>query len=105
MIDTISKTEQVKKENTTNMVFIPGGKFFMGSDKFYPEEKPVHEVTVDGFWIDKYEVTNEDFKKFVKETGYVTLAERPLKAEDYPCAQPEMLVPGALVFQKARGPV
>jgi sulfatase modifying factor 1 len=89
----------------TNMVFIPGGKFMMGSDKFYPEEKPVHGVTVDGFWIDRYAVTNEEFKKFIDETGYVTVAERPLKAEDYPGAKPEMLAPGALVFQKAKGAV
>jgi len=87
------------------MVFVPGGKFMMGSDKFYPEEKPVHPVTVDGFWIDKYEVTNNEFKKFIDETGYVTVAERPLKPEDYPGAKPEMLVPGALVFKKAKGAV
>jgi len=87
------------------MVFIKGGKFLMGSDKFYPEEKPVREVKVDGFYIDKYTVTNGDYKRFVDETGYVTVAERPIKAEDYPGAKPELLVPGALVFQKAQGPV
>jgi len=94
-----------KNIDRTKMVFIPGGKFMMGSDKFYPEEKPVHEVTVDGFWIDRYTVTNEEFKKFIDETGYVTVAERPLKAEDYPGAKPEMLVPGALVFKKAKAAV
>lgn len=94
-----------KGTDRTNMVFIPGGKFMMGSDRFYPEEKPVHAVTVDGFWIDRYAVTNEAFKKFIDETGYVTVAERPLKAEDYPGAKPEMLAPGALVFQKAKGAV
>ncbi len=77
----------------------------MGSDKFYPEEKPVHQVTVDGFYIDKYAVTNGDYKRFVDETGYVTVAERPLDPKDYPGAKPELLVPGALVFQKAKGPV
>lgn len=77
----------------------------MGSDKFYPEEKPIHEVTVDSFYIDKYEVTNEDYEKFVKETGYITVAERPLNPADYPGAKPELLVPGALVFQRSRGPV
>ena len=56
----------------------------MGSDRFYPEEKPVRNVTVDSFYIDKYEVTNEAYKKFVDETGYVTVAERPLKPDDYP---------------------
>lgn len=88
-----------------NMVFIPGGKFLMGSDKFYPEERPVREVTVDGFYIDKYTVTNEAFKKFVDETGYVTVAQRPLNPEEYPGAHPDLLVPGALVFQQASGPV
>jgi len=58
-----------------NMVKIPGGKFLMGSENYYPEEKPVHEVTVDGFYIDKYEVTNADYKKFADETGYITIAE------------------------------
>ena len=77
----------------------------MGSDHFYPEEKPVHEVTVDGFWIDKYEVTNEEYKKFVEDTGYVTVAERPLDPKAYPGADPKLLVPGALVFQKSKGPV
>src|SRR4051794_8891243 len=101
----INIEEVVKSANLNNMVLIPGGKFLMGSDKFYPEEKPVHQVSVDGFYIDKYEVTNEDYKRFVKETGYVTVAERPLNPADYPGAKPELLVPGALVFQKAKGPV
>lgn len=105
MIDTINQTKENRTIDTANMVFIKGGKFFMGSDKFYPEEKPVHEVTVDGFYIDKYEVTNEDYQKFVQETGYMTVAERPLNPADYPGADPALLVPGALVFQKAKGPV
>ena len=91
--------------NLDNMVLIPGGSFLMGSDKFYPEEKPVRRVTVDGFYIDKYSVTNEDYQKFVNETGYMTVAERPLNPADYPGAKPELLVPGALVFQKSKGPV
>lgn len=88
-----------------NMIHIPAGKFLMGSDNFYPEEKPVHDVTVDGFYIDKYEVTNEQFGKFVNETGYITVAERPLNPEDYPGAPAENLAPGSLVFQKRNGPV
>ena len=88
-----------------NMVLIKGGKFLMGSENFYPEEKPVREVTVDGFYIDKYQVTNEDYKKFVDETGYVTVAERPLNPAEFPGAKPELLVPGALVFQKSKGPL
>jgi formylglycine-generating enzyme required for sulfatase activity len=87
------------------MVWIPGGTFRMGSDGHYPEEAPVHRVTVDGFWMDKYQVTNARFAIFVRETGYVTLAERPPDAELYPDAPAENLVPGSLVFQKTRGPV
>ncbi|MBO9203889.1 MULTISPECIES: formylglycine-generating enzyme family protein [Niastella] len=105
-METQTQSKTVRKETTiedrSKMVFIPGGKFMMGSNNFYPEEKPVHAVTVDGFWLDKYTVTNEEYKKFVDETGYITVAERPLKAEDYPGAKPEMLVPGALVFKKAK---
>src|SRR5258705_7735284 len=88
-----------------DMVWIPGGTFRMGSEDFYPEERPVHEVTVDGFWMDSYEVTNEQFARFVAATGYVTLAERPLNPADYPGAPPENLAPGALVFWKRSGPV
>ena len=87
------------------MVLVPGGKFLMGSDKFYPEEKPVHTVTVDGFYMDRFAVTNEEYKNFVDETGYITVAERQLNPADYPGAKPELLVPGALVFQKSKGPV
>ncbi len=77
----------------------------MGSNDFYPEERPVHEVTVDGFWIDKYEVTNQEYQKFVIETGYVTVAERPLNPKDFPGAPAENLVPGSMVFRKSSGPV
>lgn len=97
--------EKNVKTDFKKMVKLPGGKFLMGSDKFYPEEAPVREVTVDGFYIDKYQVTNRDFKKFIDKTGYVTVAERPLNPADYPGAPPENLVPGALVFKKSEGPV
>ena len=60
-----------------DMVWIPSGSFLMGSNDHYPEESPVHEVSVDGFWMDKNMVTNAQFAKFVEETDYVTLAERP----------------------------
>ena len=60
-----------------DMVWISGGTFRMGSNDHYPEEAPVHQVTVDGFWMNKYQVTNAQFARFVKETGYVTVAERP----------------------------
>jgi formylglycine-generating enzyme required for sulfatase activity len=87
------------------MVWIPGGAFLMGSEAFYPEERPVRQVAVDGFWMDQYPVTVAEYRRFVKATGYVTMAERPLNAADYPDADPTLLVPGALVFQKTRGPV
>jgi formylglycine-generating enzyme required for sulfatase activity len=60
---------------------------------------------VNGFWIDRYEVTNQQYARFVEETGYITVAEVPPRAEDYPGAKPELLVPGSMVFQKSRGPV
>ena len=87
------------------MVWIPGGVFLMGSEEFYPEERPVHTVLVDGFWMDRFAVTVADFRRFVQATGYVTVAERVPRAEDYPGVDPAVLVPGALVFQKASGPV
>jgi formylglycine-generating enzyme required for sulfatase activity len=77
----------------------------MGSNHHYPEEAPTHWVTVGGFWMDKYLVTNAQFSLFVEMTGYVTVAERVPRAEDYPGARPEMLVPGSVVFQKPDGPV
>ncbi len=88
-----------------DMQWIPGGTFLMGSEDFYPEEGPVHEVTVDGFWMGRHVVTNEQFARFVEATGYVTVAERPLNPADYPGAPAENLVPGALVFNRSRGPV
>ena len=58
------------------MVWIPGGTYWMGSEEFYAEERPVHQVRVDGFWIDEHPVTVAEFRRFVKATGYVTTAER-----------------------------
>jgi formylglycine-generating enzyme required for sulfatase activity len=72
----------------------------MGSNNHYPEEAPAHYVTVEGFWMDKCTVTNEQFSRFVEATGYLTVAERPLKPEDYPGAKPELLAPGSVVFKK-----
>jgi formylglycine-generating enzyme required for sulfatase activity len=85
-----------------DMVWIPGGRFLMGSNDHYPEEGPTHYVTVGGFWIDKYTVTNAQFRRFVQATGYVTVAERVPNAEDYPGALPELLVPGSLVFKRPK---
>ena len=88
-----------------DMVWIPGGEFLMGSDHHYAEEAPTHRVRVDGFWIDRFTVTNRDFERFVKETGYVTLAQKPADPEDYPNAVLEMLVPSSVMFKKPAGPV
>ena len=74
------------------MIHVAGGTFRMGSDKHYPEEAPVHRVTVDGFWIDRTPVTNRQFKEFVKATGHVTFAEIPPDPKDYPGALPHMLL-------------
>ena len=87
------------------MRWVPGGTFLMGSEGFYPEEGPVREVSVGGFWADEHPVTVAEFRKFVRATGYVTLAERPLDPADYPDADPALLVPGSLVFRKTAGPV
>ena len=81
------------------MVWVPGGEFWMGSDEAdFMDARPWHRVYVDGFWMDKTEVTNAEFAKFVAATGYVTIAERTPRAEDYPGAPPENLVAGSIVF-------
>ncbi len=86
------------------MVWIPGGEFWMGAD-YFPDAKPWHRVYVDGFWMDKTEVTNEQFEKFVKATKYVTVAERTPRADDFPGAPPENLVAGSVVFSPPDSPV
>ena len=85
---------------TAGMAWIEPGTFSMGCDRFYPEEAPVHRVTVDGFWIDRHPVTVREFRRFVAESGYVTVAERPLDPADYPHAEAALLTPGSLVFRK-----
>jgi formylglycine-generating enzyme len=91
--------------DTKGMVHVPGGTFLMGSEDFYPEERPVHRVSVDGFWLDEHPVTVAEFRRFVKATGYATVAERPPDPQQYPDADPELLVPGSLVFHATPGPV
>jgi sulfatase modifying factor 1 len=78
-------------------VLVPGGAFRMGSDRFYPEEGPVRTVAVGDLWVDEHPVTNAAFRRFVKETGHVTVAER--------APHPSELVPGSLVFTPTKGPV
>jgi len=87
------------------MAWIPSGTFRMGSDRHYPEEGPAHSVSVGGFWIDRTQTTNREYAAFVEDSGYVTVAERPLDPADFPGAPPENLVPGSMVFTGTRGPV
>ncbi len=85
------------------MCWIPGGEFDMGSADFYPEERPVHRVAVDGFWMDEHPVTVTAFRRFMKTTGHVTVAEKPPDPVDYPDADPGELVAGSLVFRSPPG--
>ena len=87
------------------MIWIPEGEFHMGSEHFYPEERPVVDVRVGGFWMDPAPVTNRDFARFIEATGYVTVAERDLAPDDYPGVSGEDLAAGSLVFTGTRGPV
>ena len=88
-----------------DMVWIPARTFRMGSDRHYPEERPAHLVSVDGFWIDRAPVTNARFARFVEATRHVTFAETVPDPAQYPDALPEMLYAGSLVFQRPPGPV
>lgn len=82
------------------MVWIPPGSFKMGSDTGRADEKPIHEVSLTGFFMDVHEVTNRQFEEFVTATGFKTEAE---KVPDIPGVPKEKLVPGALVFTEGRG--
>jgi formylglycine-generating enzyme required for sulfatase activity len=97
------------------MMWIPGGEFSMGVDISaetlcgYPgvtaDAQPIHRVYVDGFWMDKTEVTNDQFARFVAATHYVTIAERTPTKEEFPTAPPENLVAGSTVFTPTSSPV
>ena len=95
-INSISVDSSMIK-NISGMQKIPAGVFTMGSETGFPDEMPIHEVFIDSFWIDKTEVTNRQFKKFIDATGYKTIAERNITIID----DDDSLVfePGALVFQ------
>ncbi len=88
-----------------HMAWIPGGDFLMGSEDFYPEERPVHEVRVQSFWMDEHPVTVAEFRRFVRATGHVTMAETPPDPTEFPDADPGDLVPGSLVFTPPTRPV
>jgi sulfatase modifying factor 1 len=108
-------TDQVRRKTPRGMAWIPGGTFLMGTNdkESFPNERPAHLVQVQGFWIDKHDVTNAEFSKFVEETGYVTTAERKIIWEDLkkelppgtPKPDESALAPGALVFTPTSGPV
>ncbi|KAF0115276.1 MAG: Uncharacterized protein FD128_812 [Hyphomonadaceae bacterium] len=84
--------------NVGKMVRIPAGRFKMGSENFYLEERPVREASVSAFEIGAHEVTNQQFAQFVAQTNYVTVAERPLSAAEFPDLKPEDRAAGALIF-------
>jgi len=88
-----------------DMVWVPGGTFRMGSDAHYAEEAPARAVEVSGFWLGRTTVTNGEYAKFVQETGYLSVAERPLDPADFPGAPAANLVPGSMVFTRTPGPV
>jgi formylglycine-generating enzyme required for sulfatase activity len=86
------------------MAWIAGGTFWMGSDDHGPQERPSHQATVDGFWIDEHPVTVAEFSGFADATGYLTAAERRLNPADYPGADLALLEPGSLVFTRPADP-
>src|SRR5580765_830884 len=112
---TVENTRPVPGTAPPGMVWIPGGEFSMGAAESAgmnmvgmeatTDSRPIHRVYVDGFWMDKTLVTNAQFATFVEATGYVTIAERTPRAEDFPGAPPENLVAGAVVFSPPGHPV
>ena len=80
------------------MIAIPAGNYQVGSDRFYPEEAPVRQVSIDSFEIDPAPVTNAEFLKFVEATGYQTVSERPPDPKLYPDLPPEEQIPESVVF-------
>jgi formylglycine-generating enzyme required for sulfatase activity len=109
---TTTRTPRPAGDPPAGMVWIPGGEFSMGcaDPRGIPnggtdpmnDARPIHRVRLTGFWIDATEVTNDQFAAFVAATGYVTVAERPPRAADFPGAPPENLVPGSIVFTPPR---
>jgi sulfatase modifying factor 1 len=112
---TVVNRDPVVKKVPPGMEWIPGGEFSMGANdpphgddvgmKATVDARPVHRVYVNGFLMDKTDVTNAQFAKFVKATGYATVAERKPRAEDYPGAPAENLIAGAVVFSPPDHPV
>jgi hypothetical protein len=101
----VASVQDAERSAPPNMVWIPGATFRMGSDQHYPEEAPVHTVSLNGFWIDRTPVSNRQFKEFVRATGHRTFAEIPPDPKKYPGALPQMLYAGSLVFTPPSHPV
>jgi sulfatase modifying factor 1 len=99
------QTQAAEFATQRDMVHISAGAFSMGSEDFYPEERPVRRVAVGAFWIDSRQVTNAEYQRFVEATGWVTESEKRPDPALYPGAPEENLVPGSLVFTPAAGPV
>lgn len=95
----------VRSPSLEGMRHLSGGRFAMGSERFYEDERPVRAVRVDPFWIDETPVTNAAFAAFVDATGYRTIAEIAPDPKDYPGLDPALAVPGSLVFQQTPVPV
>ena len=116
---TIESKAKPPSPTPKGMVWIPGGEFSMGStgkatgksccsvcsEATVADCLPVHRIFVDGFWIDATDVTNDEFEKFIKATGYVTIAERVPTKEEFPNAPAENLVAGSVVFTPTKEPV
>jgi formylglycine-generating enzyme len=102
---TMTRTTHRTRSSKEGMVHLRGGAFTMGSESFYPEERPLRRVKVDSFWIDETPVTNRQFAEFVADTGHVTLAEIAPNPADYPGMDPAMARPGSLVFTPPSQPV
>src|SRR5499427_6580968 len=112
---TIANTTTASPLAPSGMVWIPGGEFSMGANdppdmdavgmQATEDARPIHRVYVDGVFMDITDVTNAQFAAFVKATGYVTVAERTPRAEDFPAAPPENLVAGSVVFANPGHPV
>jgi sulfatase modifying factor 1 len=105
---TVPNTQPPGGPAPRGMVWIPGGEFSMGAQdapdmnavgmQATRDSRPIHRVYVDGFFMDKTDVTNAQFAAFVKATGYVTIAEKTPTAEEFPGAPPENLYAGSVVF-------
>src|SRR6201996_8138093 len=89
----------------TELVELPSVLLRRGSTSFYPEEAPIHTVTVPGFAVERNPVTNAQFAEFVSATGYVTVAEQPIDPALYPGVDPGELRAGAMVFRRMPDPV